>query len=1755
MTCELVNYNPVFTINLVKRSSTTKYAFIGEIEDKTIYNKIEKRVVLSSTEMKHIISIYRIDICHSWVGKTGKPLKEAIKFIYDSIYINDTINILRFKISHYLKTSSYNIIPDNQHLWYQCEDSKYKLLGVYHKKEYLFIDQLTSKSITLDKSLYKIVKDEVIKTKPQLYNNLNYILRDVIVNIKPSYNIYVSNLTDELTFLVKKKTKLTQQILYGYISKYWPLHKNKGHTKNEDSNISRYVTSQRDIAKLLNTPYNNIISTPYVLNCILHIKQKDVIFDMFKVLTICREHLSNDLPFIRFKYIDWVKSKFFIYSNLPNKIDKYTLKTWYTTSELDIYNKNNINLKIFTYMFNKVNYYTDCTIKQNGSINIAFTYLEDYRASFDDISRVINYIGGIIKVINSRLSYNLEVPYFKINSLDYNNIKGGANHNKTYINNSGTSSNNTSSNSKNGVSSNSKNGVSSNSKNGVSKTYINNSGTSSNMSESCNLAISNNIDILYLQLLLFYHNKDQVILDDIYNFSDKFNQYIIKKKDSTQLRIFDMKYKKVSNFINMTDICDKVLTYKKNKLDESIIISKIMNEFSIDYTTAQNKVDECISSSRFNKYSNGINIEINTLNKIKISSRLDSSILFNMIDSIGFISRFMALFFSSYKNNILNKINILNNTNLIQDIDSGNISGNISGNNSFSDYSDIDNSYQSVSANSYSNTGVSAIAPDSAIEKSLLMTCKDKIPELDVCADICEDDRYKLRRLQRYDNELFKYKTPKSSTLKQYAKKCGSNLYKQPIVLKYNPDKNTNIDRDSYTYALYYRDHYYICPLIWDAYSEYPINIKHVTNIENKATIHKGKCLIGDGPYGKKVLINQSYSDYKLGKIAPIYPGVFPNNEHPAGLYMPCCHYKDQRKKQVYKECIGDESSNLNEKKHSNYIFNAYKSPLPHSRYGLIPVLISKLLHITNKLSNINYLLPDTTYYLRKGVNNTKTKSIIHCMFSVFNSILKISTTSYNKLRNIILNKLESSKTLYKSLSGGMIARSFKATQDKTGLQRYVDYIFDETSEINIHFVWDLFSRKGIISSDGLNIIVITNDKIVCPMGVDINKYYNNEQKCIILYTSNITNSFYEPIFKVSLNVGQIRDTCLFDINSKFIQNIILNIKHKCIKDSNIDYQKVMGKINIISLDDIKKLDLDANYRIKTYIYDAYYKIYMVQLNNNLVLPTTPTGIDPDYPLSILTDINLLNYTNSIKLIKPVMDKLGIDESYLMKIVEDKTITALYLYNYIIPIKPSPNIKDSVEIKKYMGYSVNVNRDITTNTKLHNNRTININKIIFEEESYIRYRFTISRYLAEHKNIKTHIKDIILSDDTLQQKRIKMMVIITKLTKELVHINTGNIDEIITNYKRPNKRIPCFIQKNNKDPHCICGHHKSKCKLFVNKVNLISNKNNIEIYKSKISDELIRIRIKGDEILKNTISDTIDKSIIEPLVNEVIYDIGDDILDIYKNSIKYHSNITNNINMISTTNVNFNKNKFKIIKNSSIYKILDKEMLSNHWKKILKDDYSIIFRATYKYTSIYPLITMLLPELNPSIPASDIKHQIINKLSNNAKSNNAKSNNAKSNNAKGNNAKGNNAKSNNAKGNNVSINLLIQLFKDELITHKDAKISDIRSEVEKDNYNGSIIDLPLIAKLFNINILVLHSRITKVNPQAFNLFLSKTPSLTGFLMLYSYKEKGTKYKSYSIIHIKGSSDTFLYLKEDIPKQLSKYIMSNNSSNVSNENIH
>ena len=224
----------------------------------------------------------------------------------------------------------------------------------------------------------------------------------------------------------------------------------------------------------------------------------------------------------------------------------------------------------------------------------------------------------------------------------------------------------------------------------------------------------------------------------------------------------------------------------------------------------------------------------------------------------------------------------------------------------------------------------------------------------------------------------------------------------------------------------------------------------------------------------------------------------------------------------------------------------------------------------------------------------------------------------------------------------------------------------------------------------------------------------------------------------------------MFDMENKFIMNIIYNINSKCVEYSNIDWKKVYDKYNVLHIKILNQLH-DNGFLIKNAISDDYNKIYLVQLNNDLVLPIKQIGITDEYPLLKLTDVKLLDYSSSLKLISMVLKNIDIDISHLTKIVQDDTIVGLYLYNYIIPIKPSPFIDDSIVIKENMAYSININKNISNNIQRQNNRTLNINKFKFEEESYIRFRFTISKYIQKHINIKK-IKQLLLQKKILKPK-------------------------------------------------------------------------------------------------------------------------------------------------------------------------------------------------------------------------------------------------------------------------------------------------------------------------------------------------------------------------------------------------------------------
>ena len=89
-----------------------------------------------------------------------------------------------------------------------------------------------------------------------------------------------------------------------------------------------------------------------------------------------------------------------------------------------------------------------------------------------------------------------------------------------------------------------------------------------------------------------------------------------------------------------------------------------------------------------------------------------------------------------------------------------------------------------------------------------------KNKKADTCQDLCEDFSYRNRRLQKFDNKLFRFKSDKAT----YSKQCQKNT--QPLILKYDPGKNPKIKKDSYTYAMEYgsdlsHKNFYICPRVW----------------------------------------------------------------------------------------------------------------------------------------------------------------------------------------------------------------------------------------------------------------------------------------------------------------------------------------------------------------------------------------------------------------------------------------------------------------------------------------------------------------------------------------------------------------------------------------------------------------------------------------------------------------------------------------------------------------------------------------------------------------------------------------------------------------------------------------------------------------------------------------------------------------------------------------------------------------------------
>ena len=310
--------------------------------------------------------------------------------------------------------------------------------------------------------------------------------------------------------------------------------------------------------------------------------------------------------------------------------------------------------------------------------------------------------------------------------------------------------------------------------------------------------------------------KDNIeITKDLEDFIMKFIPYVsplIDDKMSTDNNI-RFKYKRVSDFQNKPDIFKEIKRLEKLQNSESTIISKIEDLFYKTESQAKELYSEYKNKTSSKSIKNyGIEC-ILSYNKIKLQGNPN-------VETITILNKFIMSLLGIYKNykkyssEKLFKKYLLTYDKFNVDI---NINEDENNNDIYdeygSDYNDIDmdidndfnniNDFEENNKENNLNTPDILKIPDGKVAPEVKMTCKDAVDELETCADICNDSSYYLRRLQRFDSDLFGYS---QKGFKRYSKICQTSTAGryQPVVLRYNPNTYPNVDTKSYSYAIKY---------------------------------------------------------------------------------------------------------------------------------------------------------------------------------------------------------------------------------------------------------------------------------------------------------------------------------------------------------------------------------------------------------------------------------------------------------------------------------------------------------------------------------------------------------------------------------------------------------------------------------------------------------------------------------------------------------------------------------------------------------------------------------------------------------------------------------------------------------------------------------------------------------------------------------------------------------------------------------------
>jgi hypothetical protein len=423
---------PYFIVSRKHREDISiHYAFVGNKEK---YKEQLEKISSGNLPSKEIKDVFG-DITKIWESIIKK--NEPLIFIYDMIWLDDTIFQIKRKLFVYLSKENNYLLPERQQLW-----TKDIILGNVFEKD---MKTIRYKPALDEKPFIEnefLSEDNERTNVIQVENQENILLYDIFLENNISSNqLFVYSLDDELMWLVNNpllednKQVSRDRLQYGYIVKHWPFTTKKSSNLDilkQFNQVKSQVTYSKEIISSFRehekTTYKPLLEDCFILTMVLYSrppKIEDKPYRLNLIYNYLRTLLSDDIPYIHYTSPGLKKPFISIHEDSIKKGDlkMSKVKEWLfkkvvtgLSGEVRYKTKTStsgivIKIKI------KKNIYKTLTLFPNGDLKIGLYFDEETKANIKSVEKSMKKITDLVKTINNNLLIYHKHPLYNVPSI------------------------------------------------------------------------------------------------------------------------------------------------------------------------------------------------------------------------------------------------------------------------------------------------------------------------------------------------------------------------------------------------------------------------------------------------------------------------------------------------------------------------------------------------------------------------------------------------------------------------------------------------------------------------------------------------------------------------------------------------------------------------------------------------------------------------------------------------------------------------------------------------------------------------------------------------------------------------------------------------------------------------------------------------------------------------------------------------------------------------------------------------------------------------------------------------------------------------------------------------------------------------------------------------------------------------------------------------------------------------------------------